>query len=112
MLEGLTIRIGDREEVLLPTLGAALDLNKRHGGLMNLLAALERYDLNAAVDVVLAGLNRPVDEREATTAQVFGAGLMTLTPDLVRFVIVLANGGRAPSGDEAEAKEPPRPFGE
>lgn len=96
---------------LRPTLGAAITLNNRHGGLMNLLAALERYDLEAATDVVLAGLERGEARREETRREVYGIGMMMLVPELTRFAIMLANGGRAPSATDEEAISDQRPFG-
>lgn len=110
MQESLTLQLAGQPVSLLPTLGAAVELNKRHGGLMNLLAALDRYDLNAAVDVVLAARGLPEARRPDTAEAVFTEGLAMLTPTLVRFVILLAHGGRAPSERDEEAKEEQRPF--
>ena len=110
MRDGITLHLAGQPVELVPTLGAAVELNRRHGGLMNLLAALDRYDLNAAVDVVLAARGLPEASRQETTAAVYEHGLATLTPDLVRFVILLSNGGRSPTEKDEEAKEADRPF--
>lgn len=110
-MDGVSIDLGGRDRSLSPTLGAAMELNKRYGGLMNLLAALERYDLAAAIDVVLCGLNLPEAQRQRATEDVYQTGLVSLTPALIRYVIVLANGGRAPKAAEEEAKPEMRPFG-
>lgn len=110
MREHISLHLDGQSVDLLPTLGAAVELNRRHGGFMNLLAALDRYDLNAAVDVVLAARGLSEGRRQETTEAVFGEGLATLTPDLVRFVILLAHGGRAPNERDEEAKEDQRPF--
>lgn len=96
--------------ILRPTLGAAISLSKRHGGLMNVLAALERYDFDIAVEVVEAGMRVGAEQHQIIAEKVFSAGVVALTPNLVRFVILLANGGRPlkEKGEEAEQSE--RPF--
>lgn len=100
---------GERAFVLRPTLGAAKWLNQRHGGLMNLLIALDRYDLAAAVDVVHAGTGST--DMQAIEEKVYAAGLALLTPDLVRFVILLSHGGRKPDEKDEEEATGERPLG-
>lgn len=112
MLEGhQEIPLGGGTVTLAPTLGAALDLCHRHSSFGTLLAKLEAYDLPAAADVVHAGLGRTEGERDATRADVFAAGLIEMTPLLIRFVIMLANGGR-PLKPDAEVSAAGVPFAE
>lgn len=108
-MDAIEIALGGATVTLRPTLGAAMDLSRRHGGLINVLAGLECYDLSMAADVVLAGMGAASDQRQAIEEKVFAAGLAGLVPHLVRFVILLSNGGRAPD-EPAEAKEADRPF--
>lgn len=108
-MDAIEIALGGATVTLRPTLGAATDISRRHGGLMNVLAGLERYDLSMAADVVAAGISAPSDQRQAIEEKVFAAGLAGLVPHLVRFVILLSNGGRAPD-EPSEAKETERPF--
>lgn len=90
------IEIGSGTPVSLrPSLGAALALDRKYGGLGPLLAALESYRLGAAADVVQHAGGFTDRDREMVEAGVYMAGLIDLTPSLMRFVIVLANGGRA-----------------
>lgn len=108
-MDAIEISLSGSPVTFRPTLGAAMDLSRRHGGLMNVLAGLERYDLSMAADVVAAGTSAASDQRQDIEEKVFAAGLAGLVPHLVRFVILLSNGGRAPD-EPAEAKEAERPF--
>lgn len=107
----VTIDLSGTPATLRPLLGAAITLDKKYGGFGRLLGALEGYQLSAAIDVVLLGLGRDEAERPATTEQVFKAGLVDLTPHLIRFVIMLANGGRPLKTEEEEPTARERPFG-
>ncbi|MDQ0347861.1 hypothetical protein [Ancylobacter vacuolatus] len=108
-MDEIEIQLGGSVVTLRPTLGAAMGMSKRHGGLMNVLAGLERYDLAMAADVVSAGTGAGADQRQAIEEKVFAAGLAGLVSPLVRFVILLSNGGRSPEEPE-EAKGVERPF--
>lgn len=111
MLDGeVTLTLAGAPATLSPTLGAALRLNALHGNLGALLAKLEAYDLKAAADTVHYGLGRPDAEMKRTTEEVFAAGLVDLAPQLIAYVIRLANGGRPlKSGEEDKATD--GPFG-
>ena len=112
MLEGhVEIPLAGSTATLAPSLGAAMELNRRHQNFGALLGKLEAYDLGAAVDVVHLGLGRGDGERKLSEEQVFAGGLVALTPDLIRFVIMLANGGRPLKPDSGEEKAD-APFAE
>lgn len=107
MMEGhVEITLAGDSITLAPTLGCALELCRKHGSLGAVLDKLEAYDLNAATDVVQAGLG--FLKREVVAQQVYDAGLVDLTPALVRFVIMLANGGKPMKAEEEE--KPGGPF--
>ncbi|MFG1330260.1 hypothetical protein V5F41_03295 [Xanthobacter autotrophicus] len=109
MHEGhVDITLAGASSTLAPSLGAAMDLCHRHQSFGALLAKLEAYDLPAAADVVHAGLGRSDGERNLTREQVFSEGLIEVTPLLIRFVIMLANGGRPLK--PAEEEKPGGPF--
>lgn len=112
MLEGtVEIPLGAGLVTLEPTLGAALELCRRHQSFGALLAKLEAYDLPACVDVVQVARGGGASERRAFEELVFENGVVTLAPLLIRFVIMLANGGR-PLTDAEEEADATRPFGE
>ena len=105
----IEIELGGETVVLRPTLGCAVRLNKKFGSFGKLLAELEAYNLEAAIETVATGAPGTPDVRE----RVFETGLVTLTPSLIRFVIILANGGKpVDTSTEEEANDHPGPFGE
>jgi hypothetical protein len=107
MMEGhVEIPLAGGQVTLAPTLGAATALNRRHENFGTLLAKLEAYDLAAAADVVHLGLGRGDHERGTTEEQVFAVGLIELTPLLLRFVIMLANGGKPVKPEEEKVAGP------
>lgn len=95
MMDGhVEVTLAGQSATLAPTLGCAMELCRRHGSLGELLAKLQNYDLPAAVDTVRCGLGRSEREHGAVAEEVFATGLVDLTVPLVRFVILLANGGK------------------
>ena len=84
------VEIGiDGESVTLrPSLGAAMALNQEFGSFGGLLSELEAYNLGAAIKVVKRAGEFHDEER------IFKTGLVEITPSLIRFVIMLANGGK------------------
>lgn len=110
MLSGeVNITLNGVSATLSPTLGAALRLNTMHGSLGALIGKLEAYDLKAAADTVHFGLGRSDDQIKRTTEEVFSSGLVDLVPDLISYVIRLANGGK-PLKAEEEDKATDGPF--
>lgn len=106
MFDGqVSITLAGAPATLMPTLGAALRLTSLHGSFGALLGKLELYDLKAAADVVHHGLGRPDADMKRTTEEVFSTGLVGLTPDLIGYVIRLANGGKRLSDTEEGAKD-------
>lgn len=105
MMEGhVDIPLRGSTFTLVPSLGAACELNRRHQSFGALLAKLEAYDLAASADVVHCGLGRTAEDREMSEEEVYDTGLLDLAPLLIRYVILLANGGRPirPEGDGEE----------
>lgn len=107
----VSITLADAPATLAPTLGAALRLTALHGNFGALLAKLEAYDLKAAADVVHHGLGRPDADAKRTTEEVFNAGLVGITPDLIAYVIRLANGGKPLSDTQEGVGNGDTPFG-
>lgn len=103
------IQLGRAPAVLTPTLSAAMGLCREHGSFGALLDKVASYDLDACASVVLHGLGRTPHVDEAWTLQeVFDAGMVALVPLLIRFIGILANGGRP---IPAEEEKPAGPFG-
>jgi hypothetical protein len=65
-----------------------------YDGFTPLLGSIQRLNVQAAVDVVVAGLGVEGRDAKAIAAQVATTGPLELMPKLVEFVMVLANGGK------------------
>ena len=96
----IDIKRNGKVETLRPSLGAAKRVNSA-GGFSNVVNRLQAADLDFYIMVVAAGLNKKnADVEEA----VYRTGLPALGADVVKFVNILANGGKpfdteAPQGD-------------
>ncbi|OYW33047.1 MAG: hypothetical protein B7Y12_03830 [Rhizobiales bacterium 24-66-13] len=108
MLDGhVEIALQGEAVTLVPSLGAAMTLNRTHQSFGSLLAKLESYDLQACIDVVHFGLGRTDAQRNQTAEEVFATGMVEMVPDLIKFAIRLANGGKAPKIDEVDPSAGP-----
>lgn len=108
MMDGhVSIPLGEASATLVPSLGAAIALCREHGSFAALMDKVANYDLPACATVVHHGLSRFDDERGRTEAEVYEAGMVALAPHLLRFIGILANGGKPlPKEDE----KPTGPF--
>jgi hypothetical protein len=89
--------------VLKPTLRAAQTLSRQHGGIAAAIEAVGKMDFDALASVIALGLNR-TDTKEVAE-QVWTTGMTELAAPAIRYLSMLANGGRAPDqsgGDEQE----------
>ena len=90
--------------VLRCTLRAAKAIHAVFGSYIEAARRIEALDHTAAVAIVAAGLNK---QRADVEEDVYAAGLTNLAQPLSEYVILLANGGKAPKfeadGDKAPA---------
>ncbi|WP_155982399.1 hypothetical protein [Xanthobacter sp. 126] len=93
---------------LVPSLGAAVALCRSHKDFAALLEQVAKYDLEACTAVVHHGLARTSDEWEQSAEEVYETGMVELAPHLIRFVGILANGGKPLPKEE---EKPSGPFG-
>lgn len=84
------IKLDGKAETLNPTLRAAKRLSAA-GGFQNVVNRLQSGDIEYYIAVVGAGLDKKNTEIEE---RVFRTGLPALADGLVRFVNLLANGGK------------------
>lgn len=104
----VTIKLGDNDVVLKPSPAAILGLSEKYDGFEPLLAAVRRFRVQAAVDIVLAGAGAEGKAARALADQVVDAGMIDMLPSLVDFIMILANGGRRRSEEEDDkGKNPP-----
>ncbi|WP_342640938.1 hypothetical protein [Rhodoligotrophos ferricapiens] len=91
----------DGERITLrPTLEAAMLVDTQFGGYTAAFQALLNHSLSAAITIISAGSGRSVNND--LRAKVYQHGVRNLVGPLSRFVTILANGGREPSGDDDE----------
>lgn len=94
---GVEITLDGEAAVLRPTLRAAQQLSRQTDGLMGAIERVTRFDLDTIISVVALGLDRtPKDVQDA----VWRTGCSDLAPHCIRFLGVLANGGRPADGSE------------
>lgn len=103
----VTIIIDGEERQLIPTVKAALNLNRIYGGLTVVLERVKVWDIDAIVNVVRLGLNLTDKESKDLPQRVYDAGIINLLPAVLGYVFVLANGGtrKEEKEDEGEPKE-------
>jgi hypothetical protein len=104
----IAVVIGGREHFLVPTLRAAIAVSRRYGGFAAAFQKIAALDLDAAVQIAAAGLDkRDPDELKAIEREIFAHGVALLVEPLSRFVECLANGGREPGKEPEERDDDP-----
>jgi hypothetical protein len=102
-LETVAITLDGQEVELVPSSKAAIKLSKQYRGLLLVLDHINAGSLDAGTDVIFQALGKKDSEREALVDQVWGAGLSYLAPKLVRYIALLANGGKSPEAKASDA---------
>lgn len=96
------ITIKGEELYLRPTLGACLTISRMSGGMQKTMDRLMSLDVDALVQVIAAGLGKPVT-RELQAA-VYESGLFVIRIPAMRFITVINNGGK-PVTDDSEGED-------
>jgi hypothetical protein len=99
------ITLDGEEATLRPTLKAAQTLSRRADGLIGAIERVSRFDLDVITAVVALGLDRP--EKDIAEA-VWSTGASSLAPTAIKFLGILANGGRPADGSGGEGGADPR----
>lgn len=96
----------DGEAVTLkPTLKAAQTLSRQTDGLMGAIERVTRFDLDTITSVVALGSGREVKD---VADAVWRTGVSDLAPAAIKFLGILANGGRPADGSGGEEDADPR----
>jgi hypothetical protein len=96
-MDSVDINLDGETLQLMPSFNAARYFSKKYGGLFPLVDLINYGNLEAAIDVVWLGLGEDDEtKRKEVSHKIYEAGLSKLAPKLVRYVILLANGGREP----------------
>lgn len=99
----IAIELDGEDVVLRPSLKAATSLSRGYGGIVNLINKCGVYDFDTIVAVVTAGLG--VQSKDIPD-KCWRTGMIELAPMCIRYLHVLANGGRAPAEEGAEDTAP------
>ncbi len=89
------IELAGETVTLRPTLKAAQTISRQGGGIMGAVDRVTRFDLDALTAVVASGLDKPAKD---VAESVWRAGCSTLAPSVIKYLGMLANGGR-PAGE-------------
>lgn len=85
----------DGETVTLkPTLQAAQAISRQRGGIMAAIRAVGEFDFDMIVAVITLGLGVTGKEAKDIPDQVYRTGLPDLAAPLIRFLSIIANGGK------------------
>ena len=97
------ITLNGEERVLKPTLRAITMISSQYGGLAKARDALAQQDFQAAATVIRWGLNMPDSEAKKLPDQLFATGMtVDLLVPLIRYIGILANGGKPLPDDPVE----------
>ncbi len=97
MTGDLEIKLDGKIVTLRPSLGAAKRVNAS-GGFAHVVSRIQAADLEFYILVVAAGIGKKNAEVEEA---VYRTGLPALGADVVKFVNILANGGKPFEAEEA-----------
>lgn len=101
----VAITLDGETVVLKPTPRAALAISNHFGGYRQAVERLATMDLAAATTIVAQGGGIKGEAAKGLSDKVFRAGLSTLAPDLIEYVVILMGGGKRPDESAASADE-------
>ncbi|YBV97386.1 hypothetical protein M1D80_11020 [Phyllobacteriaceae bacterium JZ32] len=93
-VETVSITLDGAQLTLTPSPAAAVKISNGFGGLLNAVDRVQRYDVEAMAFVISAGAELVDAKREALPGQLFRHGLVELIVPTVKFLSLLATGGR------------------
>lgn len=98
----VVVMLGEHEVTLRPSLKAAITLSNQRGGITAMVQRCLDFEFDAIHTVVLAGLGG--ENSKDLPELVYSAGLINLSAICIKFLHIVANGGR-PLGDDDEDGE-------
>jgi hypothetical protein len=92
-----------KQVTLKPTLRAAQAISRQAGGIGGALDAVSRMDVDVITSLVALGLGK---EPKDVAEKVWRTGYPKVSPHVIKFLSIIANGGRAPAegGEESEGE--------
>ena len=104
----VVLDLAGQEVILKPTLQAAIALSNGRGGITGMVQRCLDFEFDAIHAVVLAGLGQRGSKD--LPELIFKAGLLQVSPACIRFVHIVANGGRPVSDEENDGEEDNAPL--
>ena len=101
----VAITLDGEEAVLRPSLKAAQTLSRQADGLMGAIERVTRFDLDTLISVIALGVDKPAKE---VAEAVWRTGVSELAPHAIKFLGILANGGRPADSSGGEEDADPR----
>lgn len=84
---------------------AIMRISDEFGGITGALTQVQKVDFRAAVKIIKYGLNADDALAKRLDDLVFAEGIMNQIAPLTRFLMLLANGGREPKGEDDKGDE-------
>jgi hypothetical protein len=102
------ITLGDETITLKPSLRAAQQLSRQAGGLTEAIGRVGKLDLDTIVSTICVGSNKMDAKAMADIAEkAWAQGIASLVEPVVRYLVILANGGKPPADEESSDTENP-----
>jgi hypothetical protein len=95
-VDQIDITLDGEKMQLTPSLSASMALCEKYGGLLVIADLVNVGHMHVATDIVWHGLVGNEMDRKEVAKKVYATGLSKLAPKLVRYIILLMNGGREP----------------
>jgi len=92
-----TVTVGDDEFTLVPTLAAVRSIEARFGGLRGAAQAVINQSIDGTAHIIASGAGLSGKAAEALPEQVFQAGIVKVTDQVISYVNALYN----PRGEDA-----------
>ena len=100
------IKINGEERVLRPSLHACQQISRATGGVMSAIEAVQRVDIDAMAAIAAIGLGLEGQAAKDLPEQMWQDGPQEFVVPLMKYLGMIANGGRPADGGE-EAGDPP-----
>jgi hypothetical protein len=101
------IELDGEIRILKPSLQAAQAISRQKGGIMAAIRSAGDFDFDTIVNVIALGLGVSGKEARDLPEQVYSTGLPDLSGPVIRYLSIIANGGR-PLDDGGEGDQDPQ----
>lgn len=102
------IELNGETVVLRPNLKAAQNISRAKGGIMAAVDAVGKFDFDTMVNVIALGLGAEGKEARDLADKVYSTGMADLVAPVIRYLSILANGGRPVEDAGGEGGDSPQ----